>query len=97
MPWRGEGYERIERRDARELWIGVLPANQVVVDTFKRCQPQIGVGMGVLWQGVSAGEIRAACVLSHVRRADWPRVMDGVQLMARVVAGIRNEEKPRKK
>ncbi|MFM2287125.1 MAG: hypothetical protein RL684_268 [Pseudomonadota bacterium] len=78
------------------VWLGVLPGNRVVVDTFQRCQPQISVGMGVLWQGVTASEIRAACVLGHVPRADWPKVLDGVQLMARVVANVRNEEEAKR-
>lgn len=74
------------------LWIGVLPENVGVVAVFQRCQPQIGIGMGVLWQGVGASEVRAACLMSHVSRADWPRYLDGVQMMARVVAEVRNAE-----
>lgn len=93
MPWAGEGYEKAEpRRRSRELWIGVLPRNVGVVEVFQRCQPQIGIGMGVVWQGVGATEVRAACLMSRVPRADWPRYLDGVQGMARVVAQVRNEE-----
>lgn len=74
------------------MWIGVLPRNVGVVDVFRRCQPQVSVGMGVFWQGVSASEVRAACLMSHVASEDWPRYIDGVQLMARVVANVRNAE-----
>lgn len=87
-----------ESSDARHapLWIGVLPRNVGVVQVFQRCQPQLGVGMGVVWQGVSAGEVRAACLMSHIPRRDWPRYLDGVQLMARVAADIRNEKEAAK-
>lgn len=72
--------------------IGVLPDNRVIVETFDRCLPELSVGMGVLWQGVRATEIRAACGMGRVPRKVWPAVIDGVQLMARIVAGIRNDD-----
>ena len=97
MPWAGEGYEKAEpERHTGELWIGVLPANVGVVEVFQRCQPQIGIGMGVVWQGVGATEVRSACLMSHVPRADWPRYLDGVQRMARVVAQVRNEDEAKR-
>jgi hypothetical protein len=79
-------------RPVGEIWVGVLPENIGVVRVFERCQPQVAIGMGVIWQGASASEVRAACLMSRVPRTDWPRYLDGVQLMARVVAGIRNAE-----
>lgn len=72
--------------------IGVLPDNLVIVETLDRCLPELSVGMGVLWRGVQATEILAACKLGHVPRKVWPEVIDGVQLMARIVAGIRNDD-----
>lgn len=78
------------------LWIGVLPENVGIVQVFQRCQPQVALGMGVLWQGVGASEVMSACLMSHVRRMNWPRYIDGVQLMARVVASIRNDEEAKR-
>lgn len=97
--WADEGYQRADDAPAATsgaLWIGVLPQNVGVVQVFQRCQPQIGIGMGVLWQGVGAVEVLAACRMSHVRKKDWPRTLDGVQLMARTVADIRNDEEARR-
>ena len=96
MPWADEGYQRVTDAQAQDLWLGVLPENVGVVQVFKRCQPQIGIGMGVVWQGVGAVEVLAACRMSHVRKRDWTRYLDGVQLMARTVADIRNEEETKR-
>lgn len=52
--------------------------------------------MGVLWQGVTATEVHAACIMLSVPRRDWARHVDGVQLMARVVADVRNADKTHK-
>lgn len=81
--------------DARHgpIAVGVLPRNMGVVAVFRRCQPQIAVGMGVLWQGVCAREVLAACLMSRTPRADWCRYLDGVQRMAQVVASIRNADR----
>ena len=52
--------------------------------------------MGIYWQGCTAGEIRAACVLMHIPRREWPDVLDGVQHMAQVIAEVRNREANKK-
>lgn len=80
-----------DERD-QPLWLAVLPWCHSIVETFKRCQPQISVGMGVLWQGVTAGEVRAACDMLNVPRSEWPYHIDGVQLMARTIAELRNKQ-----
>lgn len=79
---------------AREppLWLAVLPWCASIVAVFRRCQPQLAVGMGVHWQGVTATEVRAACLMLGIRRAEWARHIDGVQYMARVVANVRNQQ-----
>lgn len=92
VPWAGEGYQRAHDAPPEELWLGVLPDNLVVVAVFGRCRMDVSVGMGAYYQGISAQEVRAACVLSRVRPKDWPEIVDGVQLMGRVVADIRNEQ-----
>lgn len=81
---------------APPVLIGVLPQNWLVIDVFRACQPQIAVGMGVLWQGVSAQEVRSACVMLSVKRCDQARVLAGVQLMAHVTARVRNEDEARR-
>lgn len=86
----------VQQRSGDVLWIGVLPRNAGIVQVFQRCQPQVAIGMGVLWQGVGAVEVLAACRMSRVPRADWPRYLDGVQLMAHVVAGIRNDKEAKR-
>lgn len=98
MPWANEGYQRVDRAGASEICIGVLPENWIVKTVFSRCQPQISVGMGVIWQGVTAQEVGWGCLVSLVPRRDWPRVTDGVQLMAAVIAEVRNKQanKPRR-
>jgi hypothetical protein len=80
-------------RDPPPLWLGVLPENWIVVEVFGRCQIGVAVGMGgALWQGISAREARAAIGMSRVPAKDWVRVLDGVQLMGRITAEIRNEQ-----
>lgn len=97
MPWAGEGYRRSDTpQTPRAICLVVLPWCASIVRVFRRCQPQISVGMGVLWQGVTASEVRAACIMLDVPRRDWARHVDGVQLMARVVADLRNADKPHK-
>jgi hypothetical protein len=83
-----------DTNDEREppLWIAVLPWCASIVEVFKRCQPQISVGMGVLWQGVTAVEVRSACLMLGIPRREWARHIDGVQYMARVIAELRNKE-----
>lgn len=92
MPWAGEGYQRAGDAPPQELWLGVLPENEVVVEVFGRCRMDVSIGMAAYYPGISAQEARAACVLSRVKPGDWPRVADGVQLMGRVVGDIRNAE-----
>ena len=96
VPWADEGYQRTDRRTATTLWLGVLPQNLAIVEVFRRCQPQLAVGMSVFWQGVSAREVLAACVMSRVPRADWPRYIDGVQWMAQIAANVGNKPRGRK-
>lgn len=83
-----------DTNDAREppLWLAVLPWCASIVAVFRRCQPQVAVGMGVFWQGVTAGEVRSACLMLGVPRREWARHIDGVQLMARTIAELRNKE-----
>lgn len=96
MPWAGEGYQRADADSLAsydEVWIGVLPENASVVTVFRRCRLGVSLGGmgGVLWHGISAREVRSACVLSRVPARDWPRLTDGVQLMGRIAARIANE------
>lgn len=72
--------------------IDVLDQNLRTAEVFLRCQPQIAVGMGVFWQGVTAREIEAACHLMHVPYEEEPDVLDGVQHMAQVVAAVMNDK-----
>lgn len=97
MPWADEGYQRVTDAQAQELWLGVLPENAIVIEVFGRCRIDAAVGMGVLWMGISAAEVRAACLLSRIKPRDWPRVADGVLLMGRVVADIRNAAEAERK
>lgn len=52
--------------------------------------------MGIYWQGCTASEIRAACLLMRIPRKEWFDVLDGVQHMAQVIAEIRNREANKK-
>lgn len=89
----GEGFQRVADALPEHLWLGVLPENWIVIEVFGRCQIDVAVGMGgALWQGISAREARAAIGMSRVPARDWARVLDGVQLMGRVTAEIRNEQ-----
>jgi hypothetical protein len=72
--------------------IEVLQENLRTAEVFLRCQPQIALGMGVFWQGVTAREIESACHLMHVPYEEEPDVLDGVQHMAQVVAAHMNEK-----
>lgn len=94
--WADEGYQRIEDAPPEVLWLGVLQCNVGIVAVWRRCMMTVGVGMGVVWQGISAAEVRAACILSRVPRVDWPRYVDGVQLMGQIVARNRNEAEARR-
>jgi hypothetical protein len=76
--------------------IDVLADNVRTVEVFLRCQPQVHLGMGIYWQGVSASEVRAACLLLRVPLDERADVLDGVQHMAQVIADIRNREAQRK-
>ncbi|HET8899378.1 MAG TPA: hypothetical protein VFN09_11465 [Rhodanobacteraceae bacterium] len=86
----GEGYQRASDAPRTELWLGVLPQNETIVQVFGRCRIDVAVGMGAYWQGISAREAHAACVISRVPCKDWPRITDGVQLMGQVTANVRN-------
>ncbi len=71
----------------------MLPENEIIVKVFGRCQIGVGIGMGgAMWLGISATEARAAIGMSRVPARDWTRVLDGVQLMGRITAEIRNEQ-----
>jgi hypothetical protein len=83
------------RREADEpvnVEIDVLVQNLTTVEVFLRCQPQVHLGMGIYWQGCTATEVRAACLLMRVPLAERAEVLDGVQHMAQVIADIRNRE-----
>jgi hypothetical protein len=97
--WTPEG--ALLKEDAAEeetpvVEIEVLAENVTTVEVFLRCQPQVHLGMGIFWQGCTATEVRAACLLMRVPLAERAEVLDGVQHMAQVIADIRNREAQRK-
>lgn len=61
---------------------------------FRSCTlAAIGAGMGgLVWLGVQAQEVRAACALLRIPRARWPDVSADVRFMADVVCGDRNRK-----
>lgn len=67
------------------------PENVTAVDVFRRCQITMHAGMGVVYQGISAVEMRAAMIVSRVPRAEWPSVADDVAVMADAAAEYLNE------
>ena len=91
----GDG-EEATTRPPRVVEIEVLVENIRTVEVFLRCQPQVVMGMGIFWQGVSVSEIQSTCVLLRVPQEEWLDVLDGVQHMAHVVATIRNERSAKK-
>jgi hypothetical protein len=98
--WTPEGVQ-VESEDEAEdkpnvVEIDVLADNVRTVEVFLRCQPQVHLGMGIYWQGVSASEVRAACLLLRVPLDERADVLDGVQHMAQVIADIRNREANKK-
>lgn len=85
-----------DEQDGEATEIDVLAENWTTVQVYLRCQPDISVGWGERWNGISATEVRSAATMMRVPRDEWPDVLDGVQHMGRVVAEIRNSEANRK-
>jgi hypothetical protein len=73
--------------------IEVLEGNWQTVSVFQRCKLDlVGGGMGIWWHGVAATEVLAVCRMLRVPRVEWGDVLDGVQVMAAIVAKERNDE-----
>lgn len=92
---RDTGWDDEDSNEPQEaVWLGVLDENRIVIDAFSRCRVDVSLGGmgGAYWQGISASEVRSACELGRVPRYDWPRVADGVQLMGRITAALRNKQ-----
>ncbi len=74
------------------VWPDLLPATVV----FVRCTQAVAGGMGMLWLGIPAAEVRAALVLTAVPRPDWRSVSTDVTAMGRIVAEWHNRRASRK-
>jgi len=84
------------RPGQQPITIGVLAENWIVLDVFDGCQPQVSIGMGIYWQGVAASEVKSGCAMLLIPSDEWPRILDGVQLMARAIAHIRNDREAKR-
>lgn len=69
----------------------VWPDLHDAVAVFDRCVMAAIGGMGVVWQGIAATEIRAALTLARIPRARWLDVSDDVSRMGRVAADAMNK------
>lgn len=70
--------------------------NAEAVDVFRLCAiGGIGTFGGLYWTGIDAAEIRAACALLRIPRADWPDLAADVHYMGAEVAEDRNKRQER--
>lgn len=74
----------------------VWAENWNIVQVFTRCQWQRSVLSGMagavrVWEGISAQEVRAACDLLDIPRAEWPDLMWGIAEMVRTAQPLLNE------
>lgn len=73
--------------------IEVLAENESAVQVYLRCQQTMLAGMsGAVILGVSASEAMASARMLRVPVREWPDVIDGVQLLASLVAKIENDK-----
>lgn len=71
--------------------IEVLACNWTAVQVFQRCQITTVASMsGAVLLGVSASEAMAGARMLRVPVAEWPDLIDGVQMLAGHVANIEN-------
>ena len=78
-----------------ERIVEVWQCHMVALETYQRCQPSVLSGMGLVYLGVSAQEVRAALAIGRVCRDQWPEVADDVMAMGRAAAEYRNRETQR--
>ena len=78
--------------DRRVAVVRVWACNRLPVDVFCLCQESaLPAGLdGVLWQGIAAQEIHAACTLLRIPRHRWPAIAADVRYMGECVARERN-------
>lgn len=71
--------------------IEVLECNWTAVQVYLRCQMTTIAGMsGAVLLGVSASEAMASARMLRVPVREWPETIDGVQVLASLVAKIEN-------
>jgi len=67
--------------------VAVLACNVDIVEAFQLCQQTVvGAGFGLLWNGVCAAEIRAACDLVGTPPARRQVVAEGCSYMGEIQA-----------
>lgn len=77
--------------------IGIWECNVKAFAVFRLCTiAAIGTFGGLFWTGIEAVEIRAACLLCRMPRADWPELADDVRFMGSDVAAERNQRMAQK-
>lgn len=64
------------------------------VHVYECCALDVGVGMAVVYNGIRAQEVLAACRLLCIARAQWPELVEDVQYMGRVASNALNARKP---
>lgn len=82
-----------ETEPQRECDIHVLACNWDAYRTYALCQPTaVGGGMAIVWLGVAASEIRSACALLRIARAEWPDLAERVRYIGDRVAASLNQK-----
>jgi hypothetical protein len=70
------------------------PENQLPLRVFQHCKlPRTVAGSQMIYEEPAATEIRAACDLLDVPRAEWPRVIAGVRVCVSAVLPRLNTER----
>lgn len=73
---------------SQEHEVEVFEENWNTVSVFMRCQPTwVSAGLaGARYGGISAMEVEAVCRLQQLPPEEWPRICEGIGVMAVVAA-----------
>lgn len=84
-----------EERDA--VTLGVWQGNWSAVQVFCDCQWQVVGGFSrPYYEGITAQEVRAACLMHRIPRDEWPRVLLSIsRVMVPAAKSILNEPSTR--
>lgn len=79
--------------EPEEIEIFYLAEFENSIRVFRTIKPELYLGSmgGVVYGGVSAQEVRAACLNLLIAKSEYPDITDNVQAMAAVAANLKNE------